>query len=223
MDKIERLLLLYTKLITGEQVNKTLFCFEYECSPRTFERDIETIRLYLSDSFSFSELRYDRSQNTYYLAGAKRSFLEPMEYLLLEHLLYDSSVLRKDEFTILLQHLLENTEGGRKLKPEKERACDTYRPPVHNKALLKMHGDLTNMIREQKCIDINYEEQSTYKIIPCEIAFDHEYLYLNGFEMGSKEMSRYRVDKIVSFEILRPQNSKERGMVKQYMDNHIEK
>ena len=57
MDKIERLLLLYTKLITGEQVNKTLFCFEYECSPRTFERDIETIRLYLSDSFSFSELR----------------------------------------------------------------------------------------------------------------------------------------------------------------------
>ena len=43
MDKIERLLLLYTKLITGEQVNKTLFCFEYECSPRTFERDIETI------------------------------------------------------------------------------------------------------------------------------------------------------------------------------------
>ena len=107
MDKIERLLLLYTKLITGEQVNKTLFCFEYECSPRTFERDIETIRLYLSDSFSFSELIYDRVQNTYYLAGAKRSFLEPMEYLLLEHLLYDSSVLRKDEFTILLQHLLE--------------------------------------------------------------------------------------------------------------------
>ena len=109
----------------------------------------------------------------------------------MEHLLYDSSVLRKDEFTILLQHLLENTEGGRKLKPEKERACDTYRSPVHNKALLKMHGDLTNMIREQRCIDINYEEQSTYKII--------------------------------SFEIIRPQNSKERAMVKQYMDNHIEK
>lgn len=217
MDKIERLLLLYTKLITGEQVNKTLFCFEYECSPRTFERDIETIRLYLSDSFSFSELKYDRSQNLYYIAGTKRTFLEPTEYLLLEHLLYDSSVLRKDEFAILLQHLLENTERGKKLKTEKEMICRTYRSPVHNKALLKMHGDLTNMIREQKCIDINYEEQNTYEIIPCEIIFDHGYLYLNGFEMESKEMSRYRVDKIVSFEILRSQNSRERAMVKTYM------
>lgn len=219
MDKIERLLLLYTKLITGEQVNKTLFCFEYECSPRTFERDIEAIRLYLSDSFSFSELRYDRVQNVYYIAGTKRTFLEPTEYLLLEHLLYDSAVLRKDEFAILLQHLLENTERGKRLNAEKEMICSTYRSPVHNKALLKMHGDLTNMIREQKCIDINYEEQNTYELIPCEIAFDHEYLYLNGFEVESKEMARYRVDKIVSFEILRSQNSKERTMVKEYMDH----
>ena len=48
MDKITRMLSLYSKLINGEGVNKTIFCFENDCSPRTFDRDIEDVRIYLS-------------------------------------------------------------------------------------------------------------------------------------------------------------------------------
>ena len=81
MDKITRILLLYSKLIKGEQIDKALYCFENECSPRTFDRDIEVVRVFLSESFSFSELNYDKIQNIYYIEGAKRSFLEPVEYL----------------------------------------------------------------------------------------------------------------------------------------------
>ena len=48
MDKITRLLLLYSKLTKGEKINKTIFCLENDCSPRTFDRDIEDVRLHLS-------------------------------------------------------------------------------------------------------------------------------------------------------------------------------
>ena len=49
MDKITRILLLYSKLMKGEEVDKIMFCFENNCSSRTFERDIEDIRLYLTN------------------------------------------------------------------------------------------------------------------------------------------------------------------------------
>lgn len=222
MDKIMRLLLLHSKLISGELINKTLFCFENECSPRTFDRDIEVIRTYLSESFSFTELKYDRGQNCYFIEGTKREFLEPMEYLFLEQLLQDSSVLRKDEFEILLGHLLENTESENKLKREKESVCKTYRPPVHNKALLKMHGDLVRMIREKKCIGIRYEEgdgrETYYELLPCEVIFDQCSIYLTGFYMDTEEeiASSYLMDRIISFEILRSQNEHEQNLVKDY-------
>ena len=49
MDKITRLLILYSSLINGDEINKTMFCFENDCSPRSFDRDIEDIRLFLSE------------------------------------------------------------------------------------------------------------------------------------------------------------------------------
>lgn len=156
MDKITRLLLLYSKLVGGEEINKTIFCFENDCSPRTFDRDIEDIRLYLSESFSSKELKYKRSTNTYFIEGVKRSLLEPMEYLLIEHILKDTMALRKDEFDILLMHLLENTEKTRSLENERKEICSKYESPLHNRALLKMHGDLVNIIRTKKCISIKY-------------------------------------------------------------------
>ena len=52
MDKITRMLMLYSSLMNGEEINKTIFCFENDCSPRSFDRDIKDIRLFLSESFS---------------------------------------------------------------------------------------------------------------------------------------------------------------------------
>lgn len=226
MDKLTRILLLYSKLIKGEQIDKALYCFENECSPRTFDRDIEVVRMFFSESFSFSELKYDKIQNTYYIEGAKRSFLEPVEYLFMERLLFDSEVLRNDEFSILLQHLLENTEGGKRFETEKNRICSTYSSPIHNRALIKMHGDLTRVIHDKKCIEIKYikgeGDYEIYEIIPCKLEFDQGYIYLTGLNMWIEECepSYYRVDRINSFEILRTQNSNEQKKVQSYIETY---
>ena len=224
MDKTSRLLHLYSELSRGEQVNKTIFCFENECSPRTFDRDIELIRVYLSNSFSFTELKYDRVLNSYYIEGAKRTFLEPMEYLFLEQILKYATVLRADELSILLKHLLENTENGKRLNAEKDKVLSRYRSPVHNKALLKMHSDLTSIIRQQKCIELKYIEDGKEwycQIIPCEIRTDGGCLYLFGMDMASLKESCCRVEHIESFTILRNQTKEEQKSVQFFLTDTV--
>lgn len=73
MDKITRMLMLYSSLMNGEEINKTIFCFENDCSPRSFDRDIKDIRLFLSESFSVLGLNYNRKNNTYYIKGGEKT------------------------------------------------------------------------------------------------------------------------------------------------------
>lgn len=210
--------------MNGEAVNKTIFCFENECASRTFDRDIESIRLFLSEVFYPGELKYDRSVNTYYLEGAKRKLLEPIEYLLLEQILKDSAILRKDEFDILSMHLLDNTERMRGLDKERKKICQNYNSPLHNKALLKMHGDLIHIIREHQCIRIRYSKSDGEvvhrKVIPCEVKCDLGYLYLIGYrtELEDEYPAYYRMDRIISFEILNRQHVSEEKRVRKYLE-----
>lgn len=226
MFKITRLLFLFSKLINGEKVNKTVFCFEHDCSPRTFDRDIQEIRLFLSESFSPFELKYNHSTNTYFMDGSKRELLEPMEYLLIERILKDSKILRKDEFEILLDHLLHNTDKMNTLDVRKKELCNKYQSPFHNKALLKMHGDLVKVIRSKQCINIHYFKSNgddvRYKIIPCDIKFDLGYLYLIAYQVenNNEYPAYYRLDRIDSFEILDKQNIKEQSYVEKYLNNY---
>ncbi len=65
MDKVTRVLMLFYRLSRGEKINKENFCLEYEVNPRTFDRDIEDIRLFLSELYTCSELIFDRNSNSY--------------------------------------------------------------------------------------------------------------------------------------------------------------
>lgn len=80
MDKLTRLLWLYSKLLNGEEVNKWSFCLEADCQSRSFDRDIEDIRMFLSETYQVANLLYSRSENTYYLTAGQRQPLEMMEY-----------------------------------------------------------------------------------------------------------------------------------------------
>lgn len=67
MDKITRVLFLYAELIKGKKVNKQRFCLETGSKPRSFDRDIQNIRGYLSDYSYGEEIVYDRRENVYYI------------------------------------------------------------------------------------------------------------------------------------------------------------
>jgi helix-turn-helix type 11 domain protein len=228
MDKITRLLLLYSRLTNGERINKTIFCLENDCSPRTFDRDIEDVRIHLSEIFSYSELKYDRGMNDYSIEGVKRKLLESTEYLLIEQILKDSAVLRKDEFDTLLEHLSDNTEMSKHLEKDRKVITDNYKPPLHNKSLLKMQGDLMRVIRTKKCIKIKYfknnDDEVNRQVIPCEVKFEMGYLYLIAYRSETEDIypAYYRLDRIDSFEILKEQSHKDQTRVKNYLDKYSE-
>ena len=227
MDKITRVLSLYTELTKGERINKTVFCFENDCSPRTFERDIEDIRLFLSESFNLLELNYDKISNTYYIAGSKRAGLELIEYLLIERILRDTAFLRIDELEQLLAHLLSSTENAKSLLYNKSIKYIDYQSPAHNKALLKIHGDLVSIIVKKKCIKIRYFKRNGDEIerdiIPCTIKFDLGYMYLIGYikDKMDKHPAYYRLDRIYSFNIIREQTYNEQEKVCSYMNDYL--
>lgn len=223
MDKVTRMLSLYSKLVQGEKVNKTVFCFENDCSLRSFDRDIEDIRLYLSEVFSVTELKYDRLENVYFIEGAGRPELEYVEYLFLDRVLKDTSALREDEFRGLLSHLYLNTEKhGNRTVPAKEE----YLSPSHNKALLKIHGDMVSAINAKKCIRIKYSKADGKEvekdIIPCCVKYDLGYLYMIGFRADGHDRypAYYRLDRIYSFAIVRNQLDTEQQKVQDYIKNY---
>ena len=67
MNKASRVLMLYIRLAAGEKVNKAAFCNEMQCQPRSFDRDIEDIRIFLSDTFELAEIIYDWKERAYYM------------------------------------------------------------------------------------------------------------------------------------------------------------
>ena len=153
MDKITRMLLLYSKLVRGEPVNKISFCMETESNERSFDRDIEDVRLYLSESFSTEEVIYDRTNNCYVLSGVAKQDIEITEYRFLERLLIQSELLRKDELIGLLTILASNTTKPKECLRIIESHTRDY-PESVSTPLLKMHDDIVTMIASKSVIEI---------------------------------------------------------------------
>lgn len=224
MDKITRLLLLYSNLIHGKKINKFSFCMETDCLPRTFDRDIEDVRLYLSEIFYNEELIYDRKQKVYYITGLQRKPLETMEYLFVERVLLDTGILRVDEMDGLLTHLAMNAENMNKMTFREKECIKVYEEPLHKKAILKMHGDLATIITNKSLIKISYikmgGEVVKREVIPCTIKYDLGYLYLIAFvKMSNNKYPAYfRLDRIYSFTVMRSQRTDEIKRVIEYME-----
>ena len=226
MDKMTRLLLLYSKLIQGEKINKLSFCMETDSLPRSFDRDIEDVRLYLSELFCNEELIYDRQENSYYFAGSQRKALEAMEYLFIERVLLDTGVLRVDEMGGLLTHLALNAEKTSKMIFRKNECIKQYDEPLHKKAILKMHGDLATIITNKSVIKMKYIKMGGMmverEVIPCTIKYDLGYLYLIAFLLTSDNLypAYFRLDRIYSFYIVRSQRANEIQRVADYMEKY---
>lgn len=52
---IYRILKMYESMNRGREIQKASFCEDHEIGKRTFERDIEKIRLFLSEEYSREE------------------------------------------------------------------------------------------------------------------------------------------------------------------------
>ena len=98
--------MLYHQLLNGEHIDKAAFSLEHNITERSFDRDIEDIRLFLSEIFSSNELLFDKESRTYYLTGEQPQYIDRMEAVAIGRILLSSASLRYDEMMGLLHVLL---------------------------------------------------------------------------------------------------------------------
>lgn len=67
IDKVTRMLILYSRLREGGKIEKRTFCEDMKIDRRTFDRDIEDIRAFFSEMYTGEEVVYDRRKDSYYL------------------------------------------------------------------------------------------------------------------------------------------------------------
>lgn len=110
---------------------------------------------------------------------------------------------------------LVNFNDKKSIKELIDSELQNYVPPIHNKAILKMHWDLNQPIMKMQKIKIKYirrDNETVERVIsPLAVVFSDYYFYLIAY-IDKKDYDYpafFRLDRIVSFIILNQTYSKQ--------------
>ena len=225
VDKIERVLRLYSKLISGGIVYKAHAAEEYKVDERSIARDISDIRNYLDvtgpEDGCINTIVYDRKIGGYRLEEIyKQKFTNP-EILAICKILLASRSLTKKELEQMLEKLVDscvpkgNQEIVRNLIRNEE---FHYIEPHHKTVFIDRMWKIGEAINQHHYIEIQYKgvqgkHGHTRKIKPVAIMFSDYYFYLaafiddeevkkNFYNLGDANPTIYRIDRMKNFKIL---------------------
>ena len=211
MDKTTRILMIYSKLLAGGKIYKKSFCADTGINRRTFDRDIEDIRLYLSESFMGYELVYDHASESYRLENYhQQKPLSPMEISFLMELIKSEKVLRKDEYEQLLYNLIQAGAWDKQemLMKIARKEIRLYPEDEEKEALLKMQWDLQQCIHDRDIIILMLQKRRRKRLSPVSLWISDGEIYLLGY--GDEDaLQIIPVNMIESFQMERKKYSAE--------------
>lgn len=225
VDKVERVLGIYSKLINGEIVNKAEEAQKYHVNERSIQRDIDDIRNFMeqavADSGEVNEVIYDRSVQGYRLEKMYQLRFSNSEILAICKILLDSRAFTKREMTAMLDKLLDccvpksNQKLVRELIGNEEYH---YIEPRHKTVFIDKLWEIGQAIQKHRYIEITYKglksaSVKTRKLKPLAIMFSEYYFYLTAFIDDEKVRENfsvvddafptiYRIDRIQSLHVL---------------------
>lgn len=204
-DKACRLLQMNERLSKGEVIFKDKAIEEFCIPPKTFQRDIDSLRLYYTEHNN-GELIYDRKLNCYKIV-AKPSKLTKEEIFAVCKVIIESRAFNKEEFNEIITKLLclcEVTES-KEVKSVIANEQVNYIPLHHSTPLVKRLWELAECEKEQRIIKMTYKRAdktvNTYEVKPVGILFSEFYFYLIGFMADDSKPfpTTFRIDRIVDF------------------------
>ncbi len=225
MDKIERVLGLYSKLINGAILNKAEEAQNYHVNERSIQRDIDDIRNYLDQKAMedgiINSVIYDRIAKGYRLEQIyKLKFTNP-EILAICKILLDSRAFTKKEMTDMLDKLVETCvpKANQKLVQDLIRNEEFhYIEPQHKTVFIDKMWSIGQAIQNSNYINISYKRTKdkaivNRKVIPLAIMFSEYYFYMAAFiedEAVRKDFdvindsypTIYRIDRIQSLDVI---------------------
>ncbi len=207
IDKVTRILMLYHKLINGHRVSKDLFCMDTGVSGRGFDRDIQDIRLFMSEEYFGTDVLYDKTDSAYYIPGERPQYTDKFVIIVAAKLLLSSGAFRRDEMLHLVSKLVQSASPSDR---QSILRCldniDNY-SENHDKAIFKLIRDLYTVIDRGNDIlitCISNKEQTELAASPIGITYDKECFMLVCAENYRIEQIRsIRIDRIINFTILK--------------------
>lgn len=208
------------ELLTTGSISKEKFTEKYGRSVRTFQRDVKALREYFADNDTDKEL--ESEGDTYRLTNRPENtkrFLGIPQLLLLTEILASSRVLAKEEFTQMMDTLLNMAMfqslaqiQDTALRNALKNAFDSYKDNNHPldfnpsedtfEKLTTLYEATYNDKDNYSAIDVTYtnvyNRTSRKTLLPVSIVFDKYYLYLRAVEVMYRGYSfnTYRVDRI---------------------------
>lgn len=222
--KSERILSIYSRLLSGDVINKGEESLSFGVSQRTIQRDITDIQCFLqnynSELGDTQSIVFDRSRKGYRLEKRVRNELEPEELLAICKILLESRALVKEEMFPIIYKLLGRFEKTEQyfVKECISNEMFHYVELNHHRKLLDKIWLLEKAVKEQRYIVIKYcklasNDHVLRKIKATGIMFAEFYFYLTGF-IEEEEIERqhteashitptiYRVDRIQEINLL---------------------
>lgn len=222
--KFNRILIIYSKLMNGEIINKYDEAEYFGVTPRSIQRDIDDLRCFFADNAdlgeSGKELVYDKHLNGYHLVSSDMTALTNSEILAVCKILLESRAFTKDEMTPIINKLLTccvPLKNKRRVNDLISNELYHYAELNHHKKFVNNMWNIGEAVQQHLCMKIKYTKQDdtiVERIIqPVGIMFSEFYFYLTAFiENIDKEAefsnpndifpTIYRIDRIQSFEVL---------------------
>ena len=216
-SKSGRLLEIYSRLVRGEVLNKRELAAQYQVSPRSIQRDMESLRCFLSEQMLMQDVLLDTSAGGYRLIDTVPKGLSNSEILAVCKILLDSRSLRKDEMLPILEKLVEccvPANNRRAVNDLLRNEKFHYIEPHHGKLVLDILWQLGQTVQAHEVIEITYQklgaEEAVQRVLePVGLMFSEYYFYVVGFLRNVNKQETfenpddlfptiYRVDRILT-------------------------
>ena len=221
VDKIERVLGLYSKLINGGIVYKAEAAADYDVDERSISRDIADIREFLdikgAEAGDINTIVFDRTIGGYRLETIYAKKFTNAEVLAICKILLDSRAFTKKEMEQMLNKLIESCvpKENHKLIYELIKNEEFhYIEPHHKTVFIDAMWKIGQAINDHNYIEIQYQgvqghSPKTRKLKPLALMFSEYYFYLAALiedeliqeKIKDVNPTIYRVDRIKNLKV----------------------
>ncbi len=214
VHKHDRVLEIYTRLIGGEIIRKQELAEEYGVSPRSIQRDIDSIRDFLSNRTvsegNKTDIVYDYTAKGFRAVSPQSATLTNAELFTAAKILLESRALPKSEMERIISELIEAglpASERKKMSGLLSNELFHYVEPRHGKTLVNQVWELGSAVYGHRLVELEYQKANgeiTKAVIkPVGIMNSEYYFYLIAY-IGDKDKKYpgyptvYRIDRIVS-------------------------
>lgn len=216
--KSSRLLAIYSCLANGRVLGKAELATQYHVSARSIQRDMESLRCFITEQSLPQDIIYDQRLRGYRLVNRLPKGLSNSEVLAVCKILLESRSMCKDEMLPILDKLIDCAVPEERRRAVAELIANEkhhYIEPHHGQHILDGLWEIGQAIKRQQYIEIEYERMKEPRLVkrkvkPVGIMFSEYYFYLTAFLEDKEGFENpddlfptiYRIDRIRSFLVL---------------------